>query len=81
MTATWEDLDEEQENAESQSEKEIVTKLCFMVDIVSKEEIKVSDYELEPSFENLQKSYDDLLDDSQLLASHYASLKTFKNYL
>ena len=32
--ATQEDLDEEQENAESQSEKEIVANLCFMTDII-----------------------------------------------
>ena len=78
MMATWEDLDEEQENTESQSEEEIVANLCFMADIVLEEETKVSNSELESSLEKLQKSYDDLLDDSQLLASHYASLK--KNF-
>ena len=45
-----------------------------MTDIVSEEENEVSDSKLEPTFENLQKSYDDILDDSQLLAYHYASL-------
>ena len=49
-----------------------------MVDIPSEEETEVSDFEPELTFENLQKAYDELLDDSQSLASHYASLK--KNF-
>ena len=72
---TWEDLDEEQENTESQGEEEIITNLYFMDDIVSDEETKVNDFEHELTFENLQKAYDKLLDDSKSLASHYASLK------
>ena len=75
MMATWEDLDEEQENVKSQDEEEIIANLYFMANIVSKEETKISDSKLELTLKNLQKSYDDLLDDSQLLASHYASLK------
>ena len=51
--ATWEDLDEEHESAESQGEEEIVANLCFMVDIVSEEEAEVFDSELEPSLVNL----------------------------
>ena len=39
MMATWEDLDEEQENAESQGEEEIIANLCFMANIISEEEI------------------------------------------
>ena len=70
MIATWEDLDEEQENAESQSEEEIVANLCFMANIIPDE-----DYEPELTFENLRKAYDELLDDSKSLISHYASLK------
>ena len=73
--ATWEDLDEEQENAESQSEEEIIANLCFMVDIVSDEEIDVYDSEPKLTFENLQKAYDELLDNSKSLSSHYGSLK------
>ena len=46
-----------------------------MADIISEEETEVSDSEHESTSENLQKAYDELLDDSQLLASHYASLK------
>ena len=38
MMATWEDLDEEQENAESQGEEEIIANLCFMADVVSDSE-------------------------------------------
>ena len=78
MMATQEDLGEEYENSQSQDEEEIVTNLYFMANIVLEEETEVSDSELELTLENLQKSYDDLLDDSQLLASHYASLK--KNF-
>ena len=52
--------------------------LYFMADIISKKETKVSDSEPELTFENLQKAYDELLDDSQSLTSHYASLK--KNF-
>ena len=51
--ATQEDLDEEQENAKSQDEEEIVANLCFMADIVSEEETKVSDSKLELTLENL----------------------------
>ena len=76
--APQEDLDEEQEGAESQEEEEIVANLCFMVDIVSDEKIKVTLPKLELSYKNLQKAYEELLDDSQTLFSHYASLK--KNY-
>ena len=54
MMATWENLDEEQESLESQEEEEVVANLCFMADIVSKEEeTKVSNFEPELSFENL----------------------------
>ena len=56
MISTWEDLDEEQENIESQGEEEIVVNLCFMADIVLEEETEVSDSELELTFEKLQKS-------------------------
>ena len=60
MMATWEDLDEEQEGAESQEEKEIVANLCFIADIVSNKEIEVTLPELE-------LSYEELLDGSQTL--------------
>ena len=76
--ATWEDLDEEQENAESQGEEEIVANLCFMADIISEEETEVFDSEPELTFENLQKAYDELVDNSKSLAFHYASLR--KNF-
>ena len=46
-----------------------------MADIVLDEENEVNDFEPELSFENLQKAYDELLDDSKSLTSHYASLK------
>ena len=62
--ATWEDLDGEQKNTESQEEAEIVANLYFMADIISEEETDVSDSEPELSSENLQKAYDKLLDDS-----------------
>ena len=78
MMATWEDLDEEQLNTESQEKEEIVANICFMANIISKEETEVSDSKLEVTSKNLQKAYDDLLDDFQLLASYYASLK--KNF-
>ena len=42
--ATWENLDEEQEDAKSQNEEEIVANLYFMADIVSEEETEVSNY-------------------------------------
>ena len=48
-----EDLDEEQENIESQIEEEIIANLWFITDIVSEDETKVFDSELESSFENL----------------------------
>ena len=81
MMATSEDLDEEQENTELQEEEEIVENLCFMTDIILEEETEVSDSKHESTSENLHKAYDELLDDSQLLASHYASVKkVFKNY-
>ena len=64
MMATWEELDEEQEHAKSQEEKEIVANLCFMADIVSDEETEVTKTELELSYDDLQKAYDELLDDS-----------------
>ena len=66
--ATWEDLDEKQEGAESQKEEEIDANLYFIADIVSDEETKVIDSELE-------LSYDGLLDDSQIFSSHYTFLK------
>ena len=75
MMATWEDLDEEQENTESQSEEDIVANLYFMADIVSEEETEVNDSDPALTFEILQNAYDELLDDSKSLASHYASLK------
>ena len=46
-----------------------------MADIILEEETEVSDSKLESTSENLQKAYDVLLDDSQLLAYHYASSK------
>ena len=61
--ATQEDLDEEQESTESQEEEEIMANLCFMANIIS-EEAKVPNFEPELSFEDLQKAYDELLDDS-----------------
>ena len=64
MMATSEDLDEEQENTESQKHEEIVANIYFIADIISEEETEVSDSELELIFENLQKAYDELLDDS-----------------
>ena len=73
--ATWEDLDKKQEGTESQEEEEIVVNLCFMADIVSKEEIEVLDSEPKLSYDDLQKAYDELLDDSQTRASHYTLLK------
>ena len=48
-----------------------------MAGIVSYEKTEVNDYESELTFENLQKAYDELLDDSKSLASHYASLKKY----
>ena len=42
-----------------------------MANIIFEEETEVLDFEPELTFENLQKAYDELLDDSQLLASHY----------
>ena len=64
MMSIWENLDEEQENAESQGEEEIIVNLCFMANIISEEKIKASNSEVELKSENLQKAYDDLLDDS-----------------
>ena len=75
MMTTWEDLDEKQENTESQSEEEIIANLCFMANIISDEETEVHDSEPNLTFENLQKAYDELLDDFKSLTSHYASLK------
>ena len=49
-----------------------------MADIVSEEEIEVFDSKPKLSYEDLHKTDDELLDDSQSLASHYASLK--KNF-
>ena len=68
-------MDKEQQNVESQGEEEIVANLCFMADIVSNEETEVHDSEPKLTFEYLQKAYDELLDNSKSLASHYASLK------
>ena len=67
MMAAWEDLDEEQEGIESQEEEEIVTNFYFVADIVSDEEIRVTDFEPERSYDDLQKAYDELLNDSQTL--------------
>ena len=78
MMAIWEDLNEEQEGAESQEEEEIVANLYFKADIVFDEETKVMPSELELSYDDLQKAYYEFLDDSQILSSHYASLK--KNF-
>ena len=64
LMATWEDLDKEQESAESQEKEEIVANLCFMADIVSKEETEVLDSKPELSHNDLMKAYDELLDDS-----------------
>ena len=53
-----------------------------MLDIVSNEETEVALPEPELSYKELQKAYDELLDDSQTLSFYYASLKkNFKNYL
>ena len=60
--AIQEDLNEEQKGIESQEEEEIVANLCFMADIVSGKEIEVLEPEL--SYDDLQKAYDELLDDS-----------------
>ena len=49
-----------------------------MADIVFEEENEVLDFEPELLYDDLMKAYDELLDDSQTLASHYASLK--KNF-
>ena len=68
MMATWEDHGEKQEGAESQEEKEIVANIYFVADIVFDEETEVMDSEA-------KFSYDELLDDSQALISHYVSLK------
>ena len=75
MMAIQEYLDEEQEGTKSQEEKEIIENLCFMADIILEEEIEVCDFEPKLSYDDLQKAYDELLDDSQILASHYAFLK------
>ena len=45
--ATWQDLDEEQENVESQGEEGIISNLYFMADIISEKETEVSDFDLE----------------------------------
>ena len=50
-----------------------------MADIVSDKETKVMNFEPEPSYDDLQKAYDELMDDSQMLSSYYS--KVFKNYL
>ena len=51
-----------------------------MVDIVSNEETEVIDSKSKFSYDDIQKAYDELLDDSQTLSSHYASLKkSFQN--
>ena len=55
--ATWEDLDAEQEGAESKEKEEIVANLCFMVDIVFDEETKVTLLKLELSYEELVISF------------------------
>ena len=49
-----------------------------MADVVSEKETKVLDFEPKLLYGDLQKAYDELLDDSQTLASHYALLK--KNF-
>ena len=76
--ATQKDLDEKQEGIESQEKEEIVANLCFMADIVFEEENEVLDSEPGHLYDDLQKAYDELLDDSQTLASYYALLK--KNF-
>ena len=63
MMATWEDLDKEQEGVESQ-EKEVVATLYFIADIISNEKIEVIYSERKLSYDDLQKAYDQLLDDS-----------------
>ena len=75
MMATLEDLEEEQENAESQGEEEIVANLCFIAYIVFEEETKVTLPNPKFSYHELQKAYDELLDDFQTLSSHCASLE------
>ena len=49
-----------------------------MANIVSNEETEVMPSEPKLSYDDLQETYDELLDDSQILSSHYASLK--KNF-
>ena len=49
-----------------------------MIDIIFEEKIEVLDSEPELSYDDFQKPYDELLDDSQRLACHYALLK--KNF-
>ena len=46
-----------------------------MANIISDEETEVMDSEPEPSYDDLQKAYNELLDDSQMVSSHYFSLK------
>ena len=48
------------ESAESQEEEEIVANLCFMANIISEEETKILDFELELSYKDLLKDYDEL---------------------
>ena len=49
-----------------------------MADIFSNEETEIIDSEPELPYDDLQKAYDELLDDSLTLSSPYASLK--KNF-
>ena len=46
-----------------------------MADIVSNEETEITLPKPKISYEELQKAYDELLDNSQILSFHYASLK------
>ena len=46
-----------------------------MAHIVFEEKTEVLDFEPELSYDDIQKAYDELLDGSQTLTSHYASLK------
>ena len=62
--ATQEDPDEEQESAKSQKKEEIVANLYFMANIISNEGTEVIDSEPKLSYDDLQKAYDELLDDS-----------------
>ena len=55
-----EDLDEEQESTKSREEEEIVANLYFIANIISEEETEILDFELELSYKDLLKDYDEL---------------------